>query len=509
MNLTIYRNFVFLIAYFPCFLSARTLHIGSDQPYSNLESAARVVQAGDTILFHAGIYPGNQYIEALKGRESGWIHITSVPGDCVVIRGGTNAWQLSDPAFVSISNIIFEQQTGNGVNIDDGGDYSTPAHHVNFSQCTFRDMNASGNNDLLKLSGVDSFFVENCYFLNGAAGGSGIDMVGCHNGVIQGGQFRNMGSNAIQAKGGSENVIIFQNFFEDCGARTLNLGGSTGLAFFRPMNATFEAAHLYVYSNIFSGSDAPVAFVGCVNSEVVNNTIYKPQTWAVRILQETVDPDRFAECGDNSFRNNIIYLGNIRTETNVGPDTRPETFIFDYNFWFNYENENWRIPNTPVSDPHVVAGQDPLFQDASARDFRLQPSSPAIGQVSTNNPPEFDFYGTAFSNPRSIGAVEGNPDPTSIKMPVGLKETTFALHGIYPNPFNTAIAISFSVFKSTHVLLEIVNTLGQQIASLLNCEMKPGIYHIKWDAQEHPSGIYFYRIKTDGFQKTGKIILQR
>ena len=53
--------------------------------------------------------------------------------------------------------------------------------------------------------------------------------------------------------------------------------------------------------------DAPVAFVGAVNSQVVNNTIYRPGRWALRILQETTDSN-FLEVGDNSFRNNIVVI---------------------------------------------------------------------------------------------------------------------------------------------------------------------------------------------------------
>ena len=242
-----------------------------------------------------------------------------------IVQGGSNAVQLSDPAYLHLEGFVFQQQTGNGFNTDDGGSYDTPAHHLRFVQCTFRDMAASGNNDLLKLSGLDHFEIRQCTFLNGAAGGSGVDMVGCHYGVIAGNFFENMGSNAIQCKGGTEYIRIEGNWFENAGQRTLNLGGSTGLAFFRPDTAHFEAANLQVYANVFIGSWAPIAYVGSVYVEVANNTFYKPQNWVVRILQETVDPERFVECGDNTFVNNIIYLGNsISTETNIGPNTRPD-----------------------------------------------------------------------------------------------------------------------------------------------------------------------------------------
>ena len=89
------------------------------------------------------------------------------------------------------------------------------------------------------MSGVDFFEIRNCTFLNGAAGGSGIDMVGCHEGLIKSNRFEKQGSNSIQAKGCSKNIRIENNFFRNGGQRTLNLGGSTNLMLFRPIVARY------------------------------------------------------------------------------------------------------------------------------------------------------------------------------------------------------------------------------------------------------------------------------
>jgi hypothetical protein len=396
-------------------------HVGTQQPYPNLQSAANVSHPGDTILFHAGTYPGGEYISGLQGTDSNWITILAENQGGVIIQGGSNAWQLSDPAYIKIEGFVFQGQTGNGVNIDDAGSYNTPADRITISNCIFRDMNASGNNDLLKLSGVDHFKVEHCTFLNGASGGSGIDMVGCHNGIIEQNRFGNMGTNAIQMKGGSQYITVERNFFKHCGDRTLNLGGSTGLAYFRPQDATFEAADLNVYSNIFIGSEAPIAYVGSTRVKVVNNTFYLPERWVVRILQETVDPTRFIACGDNYFENNIIYQGNISTETNIGSNTRPQSFIYNNNFWYNYQNPSWAGPSIPVTDPGLIKNQDPQFTDISNDDFSIGTGSPATGIISGYTVPEHDYFENIFRNIRSAGAIEGNP----IAAVVNLVDQTF------------------------------------------------------------------------------------
>ena len=157
--------------------STKILEVGSEKQFTNLRQAAQNAQPGDTLLFYPGIYSGGQAIANLQGSESNEITIMVQEKNSVIIRGGSTAWQLTDAAYVRISGFVFENQTANGVNFDDGGEYSTPAHHITFENCTFKDINATGNNDLLKLSGVDDFVVRNCTFQNGSPNGSGIDMV--------------------------------------------------------------------------------------------------------------------------------------------------------------------------------------------------------------------------------------------------------------------------------------------------------------------------------------------
>ncbi len=386
-------------------LQAKTIRVGTALPVTNLSDAAQIASPGDTIHFLRGVYSGGQSIANLQGNASKWITLFARPSDSVIIRGGHSAWQFTDVAYLNIEGFIFEDQTANGINIDDGGTYDTPSHHVIFKSCVFRNIKATGNNDLLKISGLDHFSVVSCIFLNGSPGGSGIDMVGCHHGVIESSEFNKQGSNSIQAKGGSQFIRIQRNKFMDGGQRSVNLGGSTGLPFFRPQDAQFEAADLEVFSNVFVGSDSPVAFVGCIRSKVINNTFYLPQRWVVRILQENTNP-RFLPCGENTFENNLIYYSQLRSETNIGPNTRPETFRFSSNFWFDSAASEPKLPLIPVNDVVIVIGQNPLFTDADSGDFRLKKGSPALGKIQFTGEPVTDFHNKPFKKQRAFGAIE-------------------------------------------------------------------------------------------------------
>lgn len=468
-------------------LYSKLLIVGNNETYQSVQQAARDAYPGDTILVKAGLYSGGMFISNLKGSADKFIRIIGEPNQEVIIQGGTNSIQFSDPEYISLENLTFQGQTGNGLNIDDAGDYTTPATNIIIKNCVFRDINASGNNDLLKLSGVDHFVVENCIFLNGAAGGSGIDMVGCHNGIISSCKFKNMGSNAIQAKGGSQFIEIYANYFENCGQRTLNLGGSTGLNYFRPIDAKFEAADLKIYCNIFIGSVAPICYVGCVGVEVINNTIINPEKWAIRILQETVDESRFEKCGNNSFLNNIIYIGNLSTETNIGPNTAPETFTFRNNFWYNYQNPNWSGPRIPVNDPDQMINLSPNFEDFDAKDFRLRKGSPAIGIINYTGSPNFDYFGNQFKNPRSAGAIEFIEPASKI-------EHYESNVSIFPNPASDYIEIfieSFPLENGENGTIKIYNTFGECVLSV-NAYSNMPLHRI--DVSNLPFGLYFIQI---------------
>jgi hypothetical protein len=481
---------------------ANTLHVGDGYEFTNISAAAPNAVPGDTILIHEGIYPGGQFITELQGTASQWIYIQNAPGASVSFQGSTEALHFIDAAYVQVSGLIFEQQTGNGVNCDDGGSYDTPSHHLLFDNCIFRNIDASGNNDLLKLSGVDSFEIRNCQFLNGADGGSGIDMVGCHYGTFTGNSFENMGSNSFQVKGGSANIRIERNYFKNGGLRTLNLGGSTGLAYFRPDTAHYEAANIKVYANVIIGSWAAIAYVGSVNVEVVNNTIYQPENWVIRILQETVDPDRFLECGDNSFRNNIIYMNNgLSTETNIGPNTRPETFTFSNNLWYNFENSSWSGPNIPVDDNNGIIGSDPEFMDPDEENFSIASTSPAAGTGIFSGEPVQDFNLLNFANPPSIGAFEANPVN-------GIHENSLKTLGIkiFPNPVKGHFNVEFFIDKAGKVKVELLDLSGKVIQLLFEGQKEKGNHGLILKMNP-ASGLYLLNINLEHSARATKVVV--
>ncbi len=85
----------------------------------------------------------------------------------------------------------------------------------------------------------------------------------------------------------------------------------------------------------------------------------------------------------------------------------------------------------------------------------------------------------------------------------------FRLEQNYPNPFNPSTIISFSIPNEGNVLLKIFNILGQEVATLVNENLKAGNYQFEWQANSLPSGIYHYTLTKGSYSKTKKMILLR
>ncbi|MEO8515025.1 MAG: T9SS type A sorting domain-containing protein, partial [Ignavibacteria bacterium] len=83
----------------------------------------------------------------------------------------------------------------------------------------------------------------------------------------------------------------------------------------------------------------------------------------------------------------------------------------------------------------------------------------------------------------------------------------FILHENYPNPFNPATTIKLDLPKSSNVNLIICDMLGRELYSIVNEYLRTGSYEFTWDARSYSSGIYFYRLTTNNFTETKKMIL--
>ena len=116
----------------------------------------------------------------------------------------------------------------------------------------------------------------------------------------------------------------------------------------------------------------------------------------------------------------------------------------------------------------------------------------------------------ALSQPRGGLAIFNENGITSVNSPVEqILPTSLLLYQNYPNPFNPTTTISFQLPSAGHVTLKVFDVLGREVTTLVNEQKPAGSYKVKFDAINLSSGTYFYRLQTNDFTQTKKLILIR
>jgi hypothetical protein len=77
----------------------------------------------------------------------------------------------------------------------------------------------------------------------------------------------------------------------------------------------------------------------------------------------------------------------------------------------------------------------------------------------------------------------------------------------YPNPFNPTTTINFSIPKGGNVKITVYDALGKEVEMLTNQVYSTGTHSVNWNASRYSSGVYFYRLETNGFNTVKKMLL--
>ncbi len=124
----------------------------------------------------------------------------------------------------------------------------------------------------------------------------------------------------------------------------------------------------------------------------------------------------------------------------------------------------------------------------------------------------YDHYGNAFlewfdsgykgfkifpyySNLSSVGVTKSKSTPTN-----------FYLSQNYPNPFNPSTTIRYDLSGNYFVSLKVYDVLGREVATLVNARQPAGSHSVTFNADRFPSGVYFYRLVSDSYTASRKMI---
>lgn len=106
-----------------------------------------------------------------------------------------------------------------------------------------------------------------------------------------------------------------------------------------------------------------------------------------------------------------------------------------------------------------------------------------------------------------FGTMGNHTFTTDVRDVPGATPSAYALEQNFPNPFNPATKINFSLPVEGFVSLDVFNSIGQKVATLVNETKTAGSYQVDFNASDLTSGIYFYKISSGNFTETKKMIL--
>ena len=106
------------------------------------------------------------------------------------------------------------------------------------------------------------------------------------------------------------------------------------------------------------------------------------------------------------------------------------------------------------------------------------------------------------------------PDGTAVALAASDRALDYALEASYPNPFNASTVVRYRLGKRSPVDLSVYNAVGQRVRTLERSVLPGGSHRATWNGRDEfgrnvASGIYYYRLETDGFLAAGKMTLLR
>lgn len=292
----------------------------------------------------------------------------------------------------------------------------------------------------------------------------------------------------------ADSVVVYVNYFlSHLNKKSTQLGAGAGtwddLSYFTKLAAQtgidFIAYHIYPpHFNYFDD----MAFKVDSLASVYNKKLVIDEAWCYKasnaeIMSVTAPVATSAEFFSRDMFSYWSPLDTlfIRTMINLANQSKVEFISF---FWptvmFDYLNYN---PATHANMPpgkKLRAGQQAGFQKMLGK--QLSPTG-------------------AFLQ-KQLALATAVEEKELESMP-----SAFSLAQNYPNPFNPDTEIKYSLSKSGYTKLDVYDVLGRFVKSLVNSYQNAGSYHIQFIAKELPSGIYFYRLLSDTYSETKKMLL--
>ncbi|MEN8193931.1 MAG: discoidin domain-containing protein, partial [Bacteroidota bacterium] len=165
--------------------------------------------------------------------------------------------------------------------------------------------------------------------------------------------------------------------------------------------------------------------------------------------------------------------------------------IADYEFYVSADDTNWgNSVSNGTFDPNTEL-KEIYFDEVEGRFIKMTATSEINGGP-----------WTSMAELILVGEIIVGIGSDAPQIP-----DKFELYQNYPNPFNPTTTINYTLPETSIVTISIYNSIGKLVNTIVNKSMQAGYHSVRFDASEYASGIYFYRLKTQKFSKTNKMIL--
>jgi hypothetical protein len=88
-----------------------------------------------------------------------------------------------------------------------------------------------------------------------------------------------------------------------------------------------------------------------------------------------------------------------------------------------------------------------------------------------------------------------------------MNPNSFSLEQNYPNPFNPSTTIKFNLGKAGFTTLKLYNVIGKEVANIVNDQLEAGAHEVTFNANDLPTGTYFYKLTSGNYTETRKMML--
>ncbi len=312
---------------------------------------------------------------------------------------------------------------------------------------------------------------------------------------------------AIQGSSGTESVVLRAYGYALKLRRVYNQTNGTQGAFVVSTNSSFgvdygQPANFPLWCAFYDSLGNAGILSACATANLNINVDVSgdiptacPSDWMVSVTNTT---NTDAKNSGAAYGLTTIDLG------------APGTNILSTTSASNYGNST----GTSMATPHVAGAIAFMYSVAPLawiQQYKLTPGPYAL-QVKQKIMLGVDIK-PSMINTVSGGRLNLNNSALLMQNIVGLGNqnseipSLFRLYQNYPNPFNPTTMIAFDMPKDGYVSLKIFNSLGQEVAVLIDGSIKAGVYQKMFNASALPSGIYFYKLQTDGFSDVRKMSL--